>query len=709
MPTPRHLARRLLLVAAATGVPAAAQDSRDIEATEIHVVADGTWQPLAEATVHVLRTAELGEDAGVAFAPSLLDWEQLFERHGERHVADSEGRLHVAIAPGERVDLLGRSPGHWGLDWAGANHERAKLLRLFPAQPVRVRVVTPDGAPAPGVPVGLRMADLGGNYDHRPGITDSDGWTQIRHVRAIEHHIEPTEGIFARVASLFRPPLQARVDLEGLEEPLELVMPSHGTLRVEVDDPTGEALLLVSVPGEEELRESVACEVEDGVAVLAPVGLGLELELQLFTKRGTELGSIRGRGPESPSEARTLRIAARDIDRLRGRLLSPDGAPLTAALEVIMFTELREGDGAPLESIGTEVELDRRTIQTGEDGTFELELEPPVAERISSVSFTAVSQRHHGLHGRAERFDRSRRGLLDVGDVALSPPLLLASGTVVDHSGAPATDVEVRGSFEGSTARHYCWVDARGRFELRGRVDGSTLTLEAGWVSGLPPVEVPVGATGVRLVVPGEGTLVVPVLLDEGVDPSLVTIAAVGAQLSSAGDCTVLPCEFELPPGTYKVLAKSGAEEILATIEASTVISAETTNAPALDLRGRLRDVDVLVTSSAGSPIAQATVELKRDDGEYYGGFLATDDEGRVRFVTARPTVDLQLKAPSYRTTRIAGVVDAIGVQLTDGYPVPVQVRAPHLSDGESLSVCLSLHDELWQWDDEAGWIECTG
>jgi hypothetical protein len=311
-----------------------------------------------------------------------------------------------------------------------------------------------------------------------------------------------------------------------------------------------------------------------------------------------------------------------------------------------------------------------------------------------------------------------QKGRNDLGDVQLESSRVLLAGRVVRGDGAgdeqPAVEVHRSQGTWWSQAwdLHLEWPE-RDRFELRGVLaDGTPLRLvvrEGPWLP-VAPLDCAVGAKDLELRLEVAASLTATFLVDERTPVALLLWrllrveppeerdlhAAIMDRYRFLGQDTPKDGKLQrswtgLTSGTYRLtVACPGIDEPVAQLDALRVDRGPCADPRllAIDLRGRVRTLQVRATDADGRPVqdrAAFVVPVSRQK-EWSGFHLGL---GFVDLATTGP-VDLLVVAPGHRVARYEAAVRDCTVELQRAAEARITVALPFpLPEGRSLSLRL--------------------
>jgi hypothetical protein len=442
-------------------------------------------QPLAgvEVFARALPTSEWS--IGGTSAPLLAtDLEIDLLEHGRKFLTDEHG-IALVPEPDETLVVCARSDSLWGWTSFERGANEPAVLELGPAHDLELRVRNADGAPLAGTPVYLSRLD----YEGQPWIakTGSDGTLRIRNVEAIlaDQGLGPGELARVGLPAPLDPPVERWFDPRAFpDQPLELVVPACGALRVRLVGKPGAPL---PADGDLHLRGSAAREIvvpfERGEARVPNVALGRSLEIGIFFRSGCRT-QCRVDGPSRAGEELLVELPLDPRDALLVLpLVDEQGRPLAQRELEFARYELRPDRSRLFSSDQARVRTDeqgRLSWVLAHDARAEYGGEP--SERIGWLFLPRPGR--PALAAEVDLRGPFPPGLNERPAVVLKPDAPLVQGRVLDEQGAPVRDVTValsrlsNGSPDGIAGIEPVRSSAEGRFEFHGPCLGCDLTLE---------------------------------------------------------------------------------------------------------------------------------------------------------------------------------------------------------------------------------------
>ncbi len=627
------------------------------------------------------------------------------ERVAARAPDEGGGARAIAspVAPAHVADTAGREAV---VPMVAEDDEAIDARTAMGEASLTIQVVDPRGDPVADVPVRVSSTRLGGGGHSRQERTNEGGEVVVPDLFTALPTLASGYVLKVRLEAALPSPIEWQGDPASLPNaPVRFTLPDTGSLRVDVQGLAAkeEAWVLVvplvpdeANPGSVRRGQRSPVRTIEGVAWVPHVALGMQLAIEVDPDAAT-IGAKRTlQGPGATGEIVECTFELeRTSPLLVGRLLRPDGSPLARSMV--------EGEASFATRDG--IEAGRLIVRTDDTGAFSahVETEQPASKfEHLRLGFDERPTLFVELDVRWPTTDEP----LDLGEVTLAPAPLLARGTVVDAEGKPVYWAAVRverkvpwnnaEGFDWHTANEFMCQSARdGSFEMLGTQDllaGGEFRVFATRSTYLDarPVPLHAGAEDIELVLEKEGEVGGSLLLDEGVRPEWlrVTVRPEGGstRFSFTGDPGWLPNAVvlsdsrfsiqNLPPGLATVTVTiNGQDTVLRAIEDVRVESGRVSTDERLnpiDLRGKLRRVNVDVTDSSGQPIGVGHVAFHVSDDEVRHVLL--DASGRATILTHRTSLEVEPFAPGFLTLRTVAV-DHLTLALV---PAPtVQIRLP--------------------------------
>ena len=686
-----------------------AADAPTVEGLRVLVVDGATGRP--ETGAEVLFTPPLdpalSEEQYQEYQRLSSDVEACARRFG---VTVRTGVDGIAVVPWRsRVGVvLGARLGvRYGEARSDPDGEDTRI-ELWSDRTLRALVVGPGDEPLAGVllELALQWPDANERELHRFGESDAAGMVVMPHFplrlaawQRIRAGPPVASAILAEIPGL----AHAGVPLDVAtipDAPVRVPIPSTGRLAVEVWRGGVIAPLEVSVNlrdvSESPLSRSgspptARHQVGAGRIEFRPVGLGGRFRVQVAVE-GLNLPPQEGPGPLHPGEAVTFRFEFDETEPiLQVRLVDETGLPCGGQR---LNASMSFGAGSASGRVG-------RVTRTDAEGIVRIPLDRRLRGQV--LMNLQLDQRRGGrsvgLMARAEPGRAVGEGVLDLGDLTLAVPPLVAAGTVADEAGHPV-DVatpEVR----LATAAHersgpplfVSAIVARNAFTIRGFVPDEELALVCRW-GGFAPIE-PIlfrrGATDLRVVVRRLVRLNVLVRHDLQNDQAkalrIQVVDAAGRAQRQGWVFTPLARDRarigagELSPGRYTVHVCLPYDPVPLASIADVSLAADGPADPRLrevDIRGRVRTVLLTIVDPLGQPVrgagslhlrgetADADTWLRFDDGSLHVPIGSRPVSGTLRVAGFR---DLDLRdVDGDRTVHLDAPLE-VRVRLT---PMPV-------------------------------------
>jgi hypothetical protein len=698
------------------------------------VVARGSGEPQPFALV--TRIEFPWDDRADARPHRDFGW--LLDHLGRRFRADARGFVRIPPSTGH-LDLfarVGALAGYAPLD-AGEVKPRddapPKRIEVTPLADVRVRVVDPSGSPVPGVPIWV-VGDGGGGVLPsilcQPEATGPDGQVELRGASLLIDDAVPPGGLLVSVDLPLRRPLSlriARAELDGT--PRTLVMPATGSVELvlvdehgnvpAIDAPSSVVLLRGprrgSMTPEEQLLQiapDTAVKFQAGRAPIPFVELGdwieADLDLDVYGR-----GYVQAAGPTVAGTTVRVDVPIRanaNVVAVRGRVVDAEARPIAERV-------LRGSYGLVSGNInmgGCQV------VRTLADGSFVIPVRgdedvspPPV---WSSMKLVLSIERPDGGFDFQHEFEPDGEFAChggDLGTIVLTAAPLLASGVVVEESGAPAEHVRIhlvqkrgadpglgipsnRSDFDTTWDQFAARRGADGSFAILGDPGRGTFGLAVDKDRYLPPPPIPIepGATGVRIVVARPAALLAHVLVDPGVPPNFV-LGRIRVPID--GDASHDVEEWRTPDERGDLLFKDlparpaqvefrtdcfgTPQEPIARFDSIPLTAGERTVDPrlqAIDLRGRFQVTHLVVVDPDGQPVRNVIVRPNADssgDRGTDGSAEATELElGVGDLVTTGTPPSIEIEAEGFRSQHAALDPPQTRITLRRGLEVVVDL-----------------------------------
>jgi len=659
---------------------------------------------------------------------------RLFEHFGKVHQADAQGELRLRIQ--NRLFLACEHDGAFGELYLDASKldvtrmkDSAHVLRLHPDKNLRVRVVSTAGKPMPGVPIGIRFVWRNRDVPDRESrstmawqqaSTDDKGEATIKHLQEFVRELEKNG----------RPDRAAvRLSIPGLTEDayvfdpmapprdvIELIAPATGTVELRAraldGSPIGtyEDLAIGLIKKPQQGRSSwQGRPAGPGAARFPYVVLG-----QSFRGRCTSDRRVKPRefsGPITPGETVQIVLEAEPAAmEIVGRLYGEDGKPL-GRMHLQFDYESGEDGG-------------RHRLTSQDDGRFWFEFDEALVGKLLT---RAVMQhvkffRNTPLLAEVHMSAPLRAGRNDLGNIVMREAPLIASGQVLVDGEPPTQRIGLSIDFLGKDRDgEMDWRRLRnaavafpkpGQFEVRGLAAPGRHRLVPDAPDCLPPelLEFHAGQRDLLVQLQQGGGLQVQVLLD---DPSLAEdlVFTLRPQNPSPDHERALRWRGRSPggeliqdrkrrtvawrglvPGNYRLILDAlGAVAPVVTL-ANLVVPAggrcEDGRIAPLDLRGKLRAINLVLADAAGRPFRRREKAVMWSSAGGKQTLAKWTNEGRTRILAAGP-VDLSIMARGYQTTKLVAVTEDTTVRLQ---PLPtISLSLPAVTVPRGTKVLLRV------------------
>lgn len=396
---------------------------------------------------------------------------ELLRRNANSSRTGADGRARLRCRPG-KLELLAVSSTMWGGDDFAVDGSLTEPLTVH-VQPmvfVRAQVVDETGRPLAGIPVWMHTKvpsflsfRYAGFTSGREGVArlgplDADGSGQ-------EWWTVGIDGALPGAAS-------ADLDIhDPPKEPVRLVLEAYGSVEVRITCRDGKPFTgsadveLDGSSAEEWSPQSVRAAVPpgSGAAVFERVGIGHGVKVSATIAGISHLFEASGRGPRRAGEKAVIEVKlGRALAVLVGRAVDEVGEPLrNRALR--LAGHLRKESSAA---------FDPADVMTDAAGNFTLATDCGRASRIAGALLLRNAHSDAEL-GVAVRIPVTA-GRNDLGRITFAPARTIATGVVVDESGAPVSQASVMLAPEQEltdTARGWAPTvqsGAQGEFDLRG-------------------------------------------------------------------------------------------------------------------------------------------------------------------------------------------------------------------------------------------------
>lgn len=326
---------------------------------------------------------------------------------GPSALAAADGSFSLRLAPGDVVDLDVSAAGHArGVVPSCQAGERVEVV-LEPACALSIAAVDEAGAPVAGARV--KLSRSGSTAGDRSGATGADGRLEFGDLAPGDVSVRASHDALGSA-----PSAECRL-APGAPAEVALAFPAGRAIRGRVTDAaTGRPIEGAAVGAGIRQSRAVATDADGRYVHAGWTGSG-EVHLE-----ATAAGY--GRARRAVGDASECDFALALGDRVRGRLVGADGAPVAAALVTAFATEQR-ADGQAVDS---------QSFATAADGRFEI----GSVSREFAFHTLVVQARGHGRTLLDFEPHPGGPGAIDLGDVVLAAPRTVR-GRAIDGSGAP--------------------------------------------------------------------------------------------------------------------------------------------------------------------------------------------------------------------------------------------------------------------------------
>jgi carboxypeptidase family protein len=693
--------------------------------TLVKVLDKESGKPVASASLLVCLREEIEEDAlEMALVSGTETLENIMHKYGHRYQTGADGTVMVqplSDYPMLYARLGSRSGFAYQIE--PGSHEIEVLLEHDLR--MKIHVVDERGASVAKAPISLRM--MSSDYEFTLFTRDADeqGVLVFRNMRPYmmstiggeDAHLELTVGALIDAKEL-NEQQKVVLDDDAFEAgEAELVLPPTGRVLVRTTLPNGD---LFDGEGTVNLRSSESSSngfgpragmsrpLVDGVAEFPHIVLGLDLIAEVFVRNAPGPDAGNGPGPTAAKQTTEIEIERTLRPVVRARLLDSSGEVLReTSFQIHMLT--RDGGSRNNRESAS---------RTDTEGWFAIELEArPADASLDYQRHVRLVHQDKDLTESEAKLDLShllRLGINDFGDLQLSPSAILLQGRVVDQFGEPIAqasvmlqqarlgrDNEVRGwrSINGLQTRS----SADGRFVLQGELPDAQqfrLQVQAPKFETYEQTMQPAGQeVEVRL---NPGSFISgSVLVDEGIDPSRMQLSFVEGEHNTvwvplrpvAGAEGEASFEYQAHPDTpYAFVLQSEAGEILHEQPGVSTQRGETSAPPGLqplDLRGRLRVIELKAIDTLGQPI-DATFVLRATE-DSWNSMEAKD--GVLELSIAKELFEITVQHSKHASVTLQQVSQSQVIRLEPALEITVSIPQRYLGE-ESVQLSVQMYPE---------------
>ena len=667
-------------------LPAEASASSAPGALRVRVLDASDRSALPGAEVWVASMEQLRAHVAEDHAPE--DPAGLVMEHGTRGVADAQGL--VAFPHGRRLIVARhRVDGRvlFGLGNARGDPDELVELALARDRTLRFQTVDPEGRPLPGVPAGVTTAQSRGNPEVVTFTEGPQALGEIRHYDAIfAPQIQRGDDLILTLPFPLTDPV--RVHLRDLDfaEPVRLVVPPTGSVRLDVLDEAGRPLdgdlvsiLALPALAGTEINEAawwrMTARAQAGVVTLERVGLGLVLDLTLSSRDPLREARLGLRGPTREGQQVRAELSyAPPPAVLLAALVDPQGEPL-AERRGSLLVDLDGPEGRVVQGV---------ELRTDAEGRMEVTL-PDAAVRATTGQASIRLFARDDLPQRSGSLDAvfpmSLGGRRDLGTVALGVTPRVAQGRVIDDAGQPVPRAQItvlrhRGGRSEWVHNTGVQCDEQGSFSLHADLEPGRHELRAQLVGYLAPAMVPFAlGDELEIVLLRAAELKGQLLVAEGVPAQGLFLHATSlerevdwpASASARRTVALGNGRFALdalyPGRTELRMTLKGSEVTL--LRREVMLEAGANETEALDLRPLLVPLTVAVVDADGGPVPRGFLQVGPDRGE--DTRRVAFQEGRARLTVTELPVDLRVFADGFLPGEELGVDRSTTVALERG------------------------------------------
>ena len=631
------------------------------------------------------------------------DFERVFENLGVIYKTDSNAQVRIPPAIDTHI-IAGRTPTHFNLSFDIDKDSEDFTLYLNPTEILRVKVVDPKGNPVEGAPVSLRVRNNRHSQDFTTAYSNKDGIAELKLFQLLLMELADDE-TYAALLVLSNPPVETRVHVKELPEELPvLVLKEAGQVEVRVVDHQGESLeedfmvnMNLLLPEDtyddktdfvswNDPREHLTGRTKNGVAYFPLVDFDQRLRIMVVSHDGERRAEAFGGGPvRNGGPAIFTLIPEAQTPVIIGRILNAEGAiGPNLNLEYRMKNASEGGSNSSHSG----------TIRTDENGEFRLLMEEEYEDdAVRSLTVTMRATKKKPM--RTVVVDLSyvlAPGENDLGDLVVTVPPLIASGTVVDSTGTPIRGANIlleHKYVHGDGPDDFWWneiwefraeTDRSGNFSIRGTIDPKIYRVTARHETYLDeslPMER--GQEGIHLTMKKSVTVKGRFLLDENVDPTKLQVSISFPDKNRPGKergfrIILQPqgkFEFKnLPPGPAVLTLRSEVfEEVF--FRQDILLQAyqkETQTLEEIDLRGVFREVRLWVKNLQGELIPKLHIwpshSIKSHSNEN-NPFVA---------ITMESGLDFQVAVPGYQVENLVQVMGEHELIMKKGFPIRADI-----------------------------------
>ena len=433
-----------------SAAPAEVRDRTEI--LTLHAVDDATGKPVAGVTGWVLEAEDLTSPE-IRIMLSYGNLMGTMRRIGRKVVTDRNGVASIRCTAGPATGSI--LTDRWlGLFDVRDGYAEPVEVRLKPNAPLFVRVVDQQGAPVSGAPV-----RIGGLDEHERvfpiGATDQNGLAKALSAGSYVRSFDPVEKDL-RVEAGFPGAQEHYVSVALGEDyafptdPIQLVCPPLAEIKLDAGELTLDYQFLLveersAVPATKAPRPRRGNAVRLDAEGHGAIRCGLAVPLVARWAVDGKKCSMDFVSPAVGGAVLELRLVETQLSALESL------EPVEGGAEQLVITGRIIGeDGEPIVETSANLKVGSWTLgrPTDHEGSFAMQRDLPTAEDFPMKSVLSVEVDGRRFFKAFEVYEEQAAGIIDLGDVFMSPMPILASGVVVDADGEPAERAHIRFSQE---------------------------------------------------------------------------------------------------------------------------------------------------------------------------------------------------------------------------------------------------------------------
>lgn len=316
-------------------------------------------------------------------------------------------------------------------------------------------------------------------------------------------------------------------------------------------------------------------------------------------------------------------------------------------------------------------------------GQFRVPLRnPALADGVTLRSLWFKLAGSDGDPDRGARVDLTRDfppGDTNVGNVALEPFPVLATGFVVDDTGSPRPDARVSARMNSYASSLWGSVDDNADFVIRGLAEAHHVKLMA-WLDGVwgPVTKVPVGSAGVRLLVPRPSRVHGQIVLSERTAPASILIGLHPEERDSKGGSGYRDDGFfefrGRPPGRYRLVVSDQGKRPIHAIRDIDVRYGADINLGEIPIDFVDHTYRITVRDAEGRNLKAWVQALAAESGKVLDSEQTRD--GQALFHLPESVVDIHIRKDGYTDAFVGAATDHEVVTLVRQETCRVSLRA---------------------------------